>query len=113
MPATALEYFVLTLCMAEISGLTISVSWLAITVFSVVVLSIATPPVPGGGTAALMILFAQLGIPPETMAIAVSIDILVEFAVTGAEVFCQQCELIQLSRSLHMLDSDLLRKGGS
>lgn len=46
------------------------------------------------------------------MAIAVSIDILVEFAVTGAEVFCQQCELIQLSRSLHMLDSDLLRKGG-
>lgn len=113
MPATALEYFVLTLCMAEISGLTISVSWLAIAVFSVVVLAIATPPVPGGGTAALMILFAQLGIPPETMAIAVPIDILVEFAVTGAEIFCQQCELIQLSRSLHMLDSDLLRKGGS
>ncbi len=110
MPVTAIEYFVILLSVSEIYGISISPMMLIMAVISILLLSIATPPIPGSGATVLIILFAQFGIPAEAVAIAVSVDIVLEFIITAGEIFCQQCELIQLSYSLNMLDLNTLRK---
>lgn len=110
MPVTAIEYLVILLSMAEIYDVSISPIMLIMAVISILLLSIATPPIPGSGAAVLIILFSQFGIPAEAIAIAASLDIVLEFFITAAEIFCQQCELVQLSSSLDMLDINILRQ---
>ena len=110
MPVTALEFFVIVLSTSEIYGVAISPSMLIMAVISIVLLSIAAPPIPGAGAAVLTILFKQCGVPPEAIGIAASVDIILEYLLTAGEVFCQQCELIQLSDALGMLNVEKLKK---
>ena len=110
MPVTAIEYFVILLSISEIYGIAISPMMLIMAAISILLLSIATPPIPGSGAAVLIILFSQFGIPAEAIAVAASVDIVLDFIITAGELFCQQCELIQLSSSFDMLDVDILRK---
>lgn len=109
MPITAIEFFTILLCAAEIYGIAISPTMLVMAVITILLLSIATPPIPGSGAAILIILFSQFGIPAEMIAVASSVDILLEFLITAGEIFCQQCELVQLSFSLDKIDLNTLR----
>lgn len=109
MPVTAIEFFVILLCAAEIYGVAISPAMLIMAVVTILLLSIATPPIPGSGAALLIILFAQFGIPSEMIAVASTVDILLECLITAGEIFCQQCEMVQLSFSLGKIDLNTLR----
>lgn len=107
---SVMEFIVLGFCMAEIYQVTVTPVWIGMTVLISVILTIAAPPIPGGGVALCTLLFHQLGLPPEGLAAAVAIDVIADFFITAMDTFCQQCELVLISARLHMLDTSRLRK---
>lgn len=107
---SVIEFIVLGLCMAEIYGVAVSPVWIGMTIFTSVILKIATPPIPGGSVALCTILFSQLGLPMEGLAVAVAIDVIADFFITATDLFCLQGELIVLSGKIGMLDTEKLRK---
>lgn len=71
--------------------------------------SMATPPIPGGCVTSFSVLFSQLGIPLEAVAIAVAIDSLLDFVMTSSNLTCPQTELILTSDKLNLLDRGTLK----
>ena len=92
-PHAALLFLCAAFCAAQ-SGLSeISVSWIIIAFVMSVVLSAAMPPVPGGMSAIFAILFAQLGLGTETLAVILSLSSILDFLTTATGVFSSQCVL--------------------
>ena len=71
--------------------------------------AVATPPVPGGAIAAYTIIFAQLGIPSEAVAIVVALDFVFDFVATAGDGAFLQLELIRQADENKMLNYDVLR----
>ncbi len=81
-----------------------------LTVFIIsVILAIAAPPVPGAALTCYTILFMQLGIPTEAIAVVIALNVILEFVATAVNLFCLQTELVELSGSLQTLDVKKLR----
>ena len=86
-----------------------SVSWICVAVFISSIIAIATPPIPGGGAVAYSILFTQMGIPTEALAIALSLDVITDFLITAFEMLLLPLSLINVSAGLGMIDEETLR----
>ena len=109
-PVAAIYNLLLVFYFAAKYGVSCSVTWIIIAALISAILAIATPPIPGGGAAAYTILFAQLGIPAEALAVALTIDILTDFLVTAFEMFVLPYTLINVASGIAMIDSEMLRK---
>ena len=109
MPGASILFLAAGICMAEVYGVSLSITWLITALIITVVLAIAAPPVPGGALTCYTILFMQLEIPPEAIAITIALNLILEFAATAVNLFCLQTELIELSASLDILDYAKLR----
>lgn len=107
---SVMDFVVLSFCMAEACDVAVTPAWLVMAVITSVILTIATPPIAGGGVALCTILFTQLGIGAEGLAIALAIDVIADFFVTATNVFCRQAELVVLGGKLHMMDTERLRQ---
>lgn len=64
-------------------GVEISAEWIVTLLVCQLFISLAAPPIPGGSLAVYAVIFSQLGIPEEAMAIALACDMLVDFIGTG------------------------------
>lgn len=104
------EFIVIAFCMAEIYSVTVTPIWIGMAIFTSVILTVATPPIPGGSVALCTILFTQLGLPLDGIAVAVAIDVIADFFITAAEIFCLQSELVIISGRFNMLDTEKLHK---
>ena len=109
-PSTAISYFLYAVFFAEYYGLECSISWIVIAFFISGILSVATPPIPGGALTAYTIIFLQLGIPAEALAITLAIDAVVDFITTGFDQFLLPFSLINRASGIGRLDLDILRK---
>lgn len=107
-PCSALNLMLDALFFAELYSLDISVSWLIIMLASSVILAVATPPIPGGGMATYAVLFAQLGIPQEALAIALVCETVFDFVKTGFNQFDIQMVLLNLAGKLGLVDWEKL-----
>ena len=96
--------------MAENYGVAITSIWMLTAFIISVVLAIAAPSVPGAALTCYTILFMQLGIPSEAVAVVITLNVILEFFTTAVNLFCLQTELVELSGSLKVLDVDCLRK---
>ena len=85
-------------------------AWLILAVFICIVVAVSAPPIPGGGAAAYMILFLQLGIPGEALAVALTLDIIADFLMTSFDMFTLQMALINISSRMKRIDKNILRK---
>ncbi len=110
MPSTAINFIVCSIYMANYYDVHTSLTWLVIAVLLSSFVAIATPPVAGGAIAAYSIIFSQLGIPTDALAIVVAIDILFDFIATGFDGSFLQLELIKQADENNMLNVDILRK---
>ena len=110
MPGAAVIFLAAGLCMAEVYGVPVSPSWLVSALISTVVLAVAAPPVPGGGLTCYTMLFLQLNIPVEAVAITIALNVILEFFGTAVNLFCLQTELVELAGSLNRLDVNVLRR---
>ena len=108
-PISAMYNSILVIYFAGVHHVSCSVGWLLIAVFICAIVSIATPPVPGGGAIAYSILFTQLGIPMEALAIAFTIDLIADFMITAFEMLALQMTMINVSSSMNLIDSKVLR----
>lgn len=107
---SVVDFIAQSFCMAEICGVAVTPVWIVTAILTSVLLTIATPPIAGGGVALCAILFTQLGIPAEGLAIAVAIDVIADFLITATNVFSRQGELIVISSNLNMIDKDIMHK---
>ncbi len=110
MPGAAMFFISISFGMAENCSIAITPNWLVLVTLTSVLLAVALPPIPGGMTMCFTILFGQLNIPFESIGIALALNIVFEYAVTGVNLFCLQMELTELAGSLGMLNLNTLRK---
>lgn len=96
--------------MARHYGIAITLDWVVIGIVVNVVLSIAAPPVPGGAMTCYSIAFLQLGIPPEAIGLALTMDVILDFVCTAVNFSGMQISLVGIADSLHMLDHEKLRQ---
>ena len=108
-PIAAVYNLLLVFYFASRYDVPCSVTWIILAVAVSAILAVATPPIPGGGAVAYAILFAQMGIPTEAMAVAFTIDMLTDFAITAFEMFTIPFSLIHSAGRLGMIDLDTLR----
>lgn len=109
-PTTALNYLAVTLFFAESYGVEVSAAWLVVMILTVTVLALATPPIPGGALTAYTVLFAQLGIPVEALAVALACDTIFDFVDTGFDQFLLPFALLNQASRLGMVDREVLKK---
>jgi Na+/H+-dicarboxylate symporter len=83
--------------------------WLVTALLVCWIMAIATPPIPGGGTVVLTMLFAQLGIPQEALGIAMAFEVVADFPVTAFDQVGILTTITNVSAELDMLDEDVLR----
>lgn len=103
-------FFVLALGLAEFYGVAMPFSWLATGVLTAGLLAIAAPPVPGGSLTCYTVLLTQLGIPAESIGLAVAGNVILDFFMTSCGISCLQSELMLSACKLGMLDQEILWK---
>ena len=109
MPGAIVLFLCAAFGMAENYGVAITPIWMLTAFILSVVLAIAAPPVPGAALTCYTILFMQLGIPSEAVAVVITLNVILEFVTTAVDLFCLQTELVELSGSLKALDAEKLR----
>lgn len=101
-PNTALYYLLFCFYLATAYNVPITFSWLIIAIIITAICAVATPPIPGGAAATYTMLFLQLGIPAEALAIALAVDIVFDFFLTSGDMLCLLLELFNVSGRLGM-----------
>ena len=108
-PISAIYNLLILFFFAAKYDVSCSTGWICVAVFISAVIAIATPPIPGGGAVAYSILFSQMGIPADALAVALALDIITDFLVTAFEMLVLPLSLINVSASLGMINGDILR----
>ena len=109
-PFCAIYFLIINFYMAECHGVAISLVWMLIAVFISTILAIASPPIPGGTLTCYTVMFLQLGIPAEALAVALALDVLFDFMATALNMVLLELELAQQAKSLNMLDPAILAR---
>ena len=112
MPSVAVAFVATCLCMAENFGTAITPAWLLTMIVVTGLLSLAMPPIPGGALTCYTVMFTQLGIPGEALALAVAINSMIDFIATASNLTCLQVEVTTVAGQLGMLDTECLRNPG-
>ena len=77
-------------------------------IFTVTLLVIAMPPIPGAGLLVYTILFARLGIPAEALVLATAIGVAVDYCNTGFNVLLLILQIAHQGKSLDSMDREIL-----
>lgn len=109
-PGSVIYFLMMSYFFCGFYGVECSPSWIIMAVIVSTLLSFATPPIPGGGAVAYTVLFTQLGIPMDALAIALSIDILTDFPITATNIYNLPFVLTHVADNVGMLDENVLRK---
>lgn len=95
---------------ADLYGVPVTWGWLLAAFLMSFVLSVATPPVIGGTTVCFSILFSQLGIGAQALAMIISVNAVLEFMTVAVNNYCLESQITLLADSLGKLDRDRLRE---
>ncbi len=110
MPGIMVLFLSAAFAMSESYSVEVNVTWIIMLLFVAVLLSIASPPITGGALTCYTILFAQLGISLEAIAVIMILNTFVELLATAINIFCVQSELVLLSHSFGELDENMLKE---
>lgn len=110
MPISAVGTMAFTLHTAWTFGLQADVMWCMLAAVMVVVVFVATPPVPGANLLAYVVLFSTLGIPESVLIDAMTFDIVFGIVAGAMNQTLLQLELVYQAQRLGLLDQDCLRR---
>ena len=108
MPASIASFTIVALSFASVCQVEVNLSWVLQAIFTVTMLVIAMPPVPGAGLLVYTVLFAQLGIPSEALVLATAIDVVVDYCNTGFNVLLLILQIAWQGKTLGCLDHEVL-----
>ncbi len=103
-PGECVIFTASSLYMAYIFGIEVSWIWLATAFVLSLILSVATPPVPGGTAVSLAILFSQLGFPDEGLALIIPLSMALEFPTVAIDAFCAKSQVLLLAAAAGKVD---------
>ncbi len=109
-PGFVIELSVMLLGMAEYYSVPITPQLLIMSILVVGFLSMAAPPIPGGAISVFTVLFVQFGVPGETIALAATVNAVLDFFLTAANLACLQVKVALEMHDVGMLDEKKLKK---
>ena len=109
-PGYCIVFTACSLFTADLYGVEVTWVWLLAAFLLSFILSVATPPVLGGTTVCFSILFSQLGIKPEALAVIISVNAVFEFLTVAVNNYCLQSQIVLLGNRFGKLDCERLRK---
>ena len=109
-PGYCIVFTACSLFTANLYGIEVTWAWLLAAFLLSFILSVATPPVIGGTTVCFSILFSQLGIRADALAIIISVNAIFEFLTVAVNNFCLQSQIVLLGNKFGKLDHARLRK---
>ena len=99
-PGVSVLFWFAALSVAIQENIHVTLVWIITAIVMCIVLSAAAPPVPGGMSASFSILFSQLGLPAEKLAVILSLTAILDFIVTATNIFSGQCILAIVSNEI-------------
>ena len=108
-PGYCIVFTACSLFTADMYGVEVTWAWLLAAFLLSFILSVATPPVLGGTTVCFSILFSQLGIKAEALAMIISVNAIFEFLTVAVNNYCLQSQIVLLGNNFGKLDRDRLR----
>ncbi|MBR5316580.1 MAG: hypothetical protein IKU39_01635 [Lachnospiraceae bacterium] len=99
--------------LAEACDILITLPWILIGLITNLLVSFAVPPISGGAVMGFTVVFTQLGILLEMMAVAIAINAIPDFPATAIHTSGWQLTLIDVADSLNLLDKETLHKNES
>lgn len=93
-PACTVVFVFSSLFMASNYGVEISVVWVIMAIILSIILVGSMPNVPGASVAVITLLYAQLGLPNEALALMITINAVLQFVTVGVDAWCLQSEII-------------------
>ena len=99
-----------SVCLASYYNINVTPVWYVVAVIGLTLISIAVPPIPGGGLASYSVLFALLGIPAEGLAVAIPIEMIMEYPATAVDLTTAQIILVRTADKVKKLDVSMLRR---
>lgn len=96
-PACTVVFVFSSLFMATAYGVEISVAWLIVAIILSVILVGAMPNFPGASVSVIPLLYAQLGIPAEGVALMIAINAILQFLTVAIDAWCLQSEIFCLN----------------
>ena len=109
MDGTCVYMAVFALSLAKIYGVQVTGASLAAMVFSILVLSVGAPGIPGSGLICLSVLLAQLGVPAEAIGLVMGIDSLVGMFRCMSNCTGDVAVSLAVAKTENMLDLDVYR----
>ena len=95
-----------SLFMAKAYNVEISVIWLLTAIVFSLIINLGVPNIPGAMVGALTMLFSQMGLPAEALALCIAINALLQFATVSVDAWALGAEIIILSKEKKELDKD-------
>ena len=95
--------------MAEEYRIPVSFVWVFMACIFSIVFATATPCVSGGTLICIGIMMENLSIPNNSLALAGTLSIILDFILTMDRVFLQELELYLMAKKYNMLDESVLR----
>ena len=108
-PGYCIVFTACSLFTADLYGIEVTWVWLLAAFLLSFILSVATPPVVGGTTVCFSILFSQLGIKADALAVIISVNAVFEFLTVAVNNYCLQSQIALLGNRFGKLDHERLR----
>ena len=93
-PASTITIVISTLFMAHAYGVSMSPVWVLISVIMSFILVSAMPNIPGASVSVITVVYAQLGIPAEAVALMIAINAILQFVNVAVDTCCLQAATI-------------------
>ena len=104
MDGSCIYMMVAGLFLAKVFGITVDSSSLFSMIFSVLVLSVGAPGIPGSGLVCLSVLLVQLGVPAEALSLVMGIDSLLGMFRTAVNSTGDVAVSLIVARTENLLD---------
>lgn len=93
-PAHMLLFCGTSILTAHMCGMQLTLGWILTLFIMSIILSATIPCIPGAAVSGFALLFVQLGLPAEYLALAVAMNAVMDFFTVAVNGYCLQCELI-------------------
>ncbi len=98
-PAYTIVFIFSSLFMANQYGVQISVVWIITAIILSIIFVGTMPNVPGASIAVITLLYSQLGIPAEGLALVIAINAILQFVTVAVDMWCLQSEILCIDYS--------------